>query len=82
MPHRVRLTDARRRLLRAVQRIDGPVFTTAEASEAWDMPREGTRSILEAMERVGLTDCKESNSELVWWLTPLARYDLECAAQA
>lgn len=80
MPHRLRLPEVRRRLIRELQEIDGPAFLTREAAAMWDLDADQTETILETMERVGLLDGKRGDSDRIWWFTKLARYDMTCAA--
>lgn len=79
MPHRLRLPEVRRRLLRELQEIEGPAFTAQEAAAMWDLDVGQTEEILESMEGVGLLGCRWADGERIWWPTELALYDLTCA---
>lgn len=80
MTHRLRLPEVRRTLLRELQQIDGPAFTTQEAAAMWDLDGGQTEEILETMDRVGLLEGKPGDTDRIWWATELALYDVTCAA--
>lgn len=65
-------------MLREVQRLDGPAFTSLEAAEVWELSADEAERLLRELNRVGLIQAKSGNTDRIWWMTELALYDLDC----